>query len=112
MFPSGAQIQFKVCQSDADTKNFDGGSNTLLCASTKLNGLSKQVSYLESRIRSKAKGPHRLVCTCNPCETVFIEVCTTLLRSRYRIPIPELSGKERYYPSVMVTMYLATVRKN
>lgn len=24
-FPSGAQIQFKVCQTDADTKNFDGG---------------------------------------------------------------------------------------
>lgn len=98
MFPSGAQIQFKVCQSDADTKNFDGGQYSFVCFDEAQWHSQKQVSYLESRIRSKAKGPHRLVCTCNPLRDSFLlKFVQPYLDQDTGIPIPELSGKERYY---------------
>lgn len=98
VFPSGAQIQFKVCQSDADTKNFDGGQYSFVCFDEAQWHSQKQVSYLESRIRSKAKGPHRLVCTCNPLrESFLLKFVQPYLDQDTGIPIPELSGKERYY---------------
>jgi len=97
-FPSGAQIQFKVCQTDADTKNFDGGQYSFVCFDEAQWHSQKQVSYLESRIRSKAKGPHRLVCTCNPLRDSFLlKFVEYYLDKDTGIPIPELSGKERYY---------------
>ena len=58
----------------------------------------KQVSYLESRIRSKAKGPHRLVCTCNPLRDSFLlKFVEPYLDKETGIPIKDLSGKERFY---------------
>lgn len=97
-FPSGAQVQFKVCQSDRDTKNFDGGQYSLVVFDEAQWHSQTQVSYLESRIRSKAKGPHRLICTCNPHRDSFLlKFVQAYLDPDTGIPIPELSGKERYY---------------
>jgi predicted phage terminase large subunit-like protein len=100
-FPSGAQIQFKVSSGPKDTKNFDGLQASLVVFDEAQWHSQEEISYLESRIRSKAKGPHRLICTCNPLRTSplykFVEA---YLDPDTGIPLPELSGKERYYAQV------------
>ncbi len=100
-FPSGAQIQFKVCSADRDVKNFDGGQYSFVCFDEAQWHSQKQVSYLESRIRSRAKGPHRLVCTCNPHKDSFLlKFVEWYLDPDTGIPIAEKSGTERYYAQV------------
>jgi predicted phage terminase large subunit-like protein len=97
-FPSGAQIQFKVSSGPKDTKNFDGGQYSLVIFDEAQWHTQEEVSYLESRIRSKAKGPHRLICTCNPLRSSFLyNFVYAYLDPVTGIPKPEMSGVVRYY---------------
>jgi predicted phage terminase large subunit-like protein len=100
-FPSGAQVQFKVCGADRDINNFDGGQFSL-CAFDEAQWHSEvQIKYLESRIRSKAKGPHQLIATANPNMDCYLyQFVKWYLDMDTGIPKPELSGIERYYAVV------------
>lgn len=98
VFPSGAEVQFKVCGADRDINNFDGGQFSLVCFDEAQWHSEVQIKYLESRIRSKAKGPHQLICTANPSITSYLyQFVKPYLDMETGIPIPELSGKERWY---------------
>jgi predicted phage terminase large subunit-like protein len=97
-FPSGAQVQFKVCADPRDTKNFDGGQYSLVVFDEAQWHSQAEISYLESRIRSKAKAPHRMICTCNPLRDSFLyKFVEWYLDPETGIPKPELSGTERWY---------------
>lgn len=97
-FPSGAQVQFKVCQADRDINNFDGGQFSLVVFDEAQWHSEVQIKYLESRIRSEAKGPHQLIATANPSMTSYLyQFVKPYLDMDTGIPKPELSGIERYY---------------
>lgn len=98
VFPSGAQVQFKVCGADRDINNFDGGQFSLVTFDEAQWHSEVQIKYLESRIRSKAKGPHQLIATCNPSlQSYLYQFVKPYLDMETGIPKKELSGKERYY---------------
>ena len=97
IFPSGAQVQFKVMGADRDTSSYDGGQFSLVVFDECQWHTWHQVNYLESRIRSNAKAPHQLIATCNPLRTSFLLNFVEPYLDESGIPIPELSGKERYY---------------
>ena len=97
-FPSGAQVQFKVCDADKDINNFDGGQFSLVCFDEAQWHSEVQIKYLESRIRSKAQAPHQLICTANPSRASYLyQFVQPYLDMETGIPRPELSGKERWY---------------
>lgn len=97
-FPSGAEVQFKVCGADRDINNFDGGQFSLVVFDEAQWHSEVQIKYLESRIRSNAKGPHQLICTMNPLLTSYVyQFVKFYLDMETGIPKPELSGIERYY---------------
>lgn len=97
-FPSGASVQFKVCQADRDINNFDGLQASMVIFDEAQWHSEVQIKYLESRIRSKAKGPHQLVCTANPSITSYLyQFVKPYLDMNTGIPKPELSGIERHY---------------
>lgn len=99
-FPSGAQVQFKVCGHDRDITNYDGGQYSLVVFDEAQNHTQVQVRYLESRIRSKAKGPHQLIATCNPrYDSHLLPFVEWYLDPVTGIPEQEKSGVERYYGS-------------
>ncbi len=97
-FPSGAQVQFKVCSADRDINNFDGLQASLVVFDEAQWHSEVQIKYLESRIRSKAKGPHQIICTANPSRTSYLyQFVQPYLDMETGIPRPELSGIERWY---------------
>lgn len=97
-FPSGAVIQFKTCAADRDISNFDGGQYSLVVFDEAQWHSQEQIMYLLSRIRSEAKGPHKLVCTCNPHPDSFLLKFTNwYLDQDTGIPIDEKSGTTRYF---------------
>lgn len=97
-FPSGAQVQFKVCAADRDINNFDGGQFSLVAFDEAQWHSEVQIKYLESRIRSKAQAPHQLIATANPSRASYLyQFVRPYLDLTTGIPIPELSGKERWY---------------
>lgn len=97
-FPSGAQIQFKVCGHDRDINNYDGGQFSMVVFDEAQWHSEVQIKYLESRIRSEAKGPHQLICTANPSRVSYLyQFVQPYLDMTTGIPIPALSGVERYY---------------
>lgn len=98
IFPSGAQVQFKVCGSDRDISNYDGGQYSLVIFDEAQHHSEVQIKYLESRIRSKAKGPHQLVATCNPKKDSYLyQFVQPYLDMETGVPRPEMFGVERYY---------------
>lgn len=97
-FPSGAEVQFKVCQADRDINNFDGGQFSMVVFDEAQWHSEVQIKYLESRIRSKAKGPHQLIATANPLMSSYLyQFVKPYLDMDTGIPKPELSGIERFY---------------
>lgn len=111
-FPSGAQVQFKVCGADRDITNYDGGQYSLVVFDEAQNHTQVQVRYLESRIRSKAKGPHQLVATCNPrYNSHLMPFVEAYLDPITGIPRPEMSGVERYYASYEGILVFGASRK-
>ena len=57
-----------------------------------------QISYLFSRVRSKAKGPHKVIATCNPHPDAAVRPFVEwYLDQTTGIPIPERSGTMRYF---------------
>jgi len=97
-FPSGAQVQFKVCGSDKDISNFDRGQYSMVIFDEAQHHSEVQVRYLESRIRSKAKAPHQLICTCNPkYDSWMLPFVLPYLDPTTGIPTDETFAKERYY---------------
>ena len=98
IFPSGAEVQFKVCGADRDINNFDGGQFSMVVFDEAQWHSEVQIKYLESRIRSKAKGPHQLICTANPSRVSYLyQFVQPYLDMETGIPKPEMSGKEFYY---------------
>lgn len=111
-FPSGAQVQFKVCGADRDITNFDGGQFSLVVFDEAQNHTDVQIRYLESRIRSQAKGPHQLIATANPRrDSHLMPFVNWYLDQETGIPIPERSGVERYYASYCGTMVFGDTRE-
>ncbi len=100
-FPSGATVQFKVCGADRDISNYDGGQFSLVVFDEAQNHTEVQIRYLESRIRSKAKGPHQLALTCNPKSDheYLLKFVGPYLDPDTGIPRPEMFAIERYYGS-------------
>ena len=97
-WPSGAQVQFKVCGSDRDISNYDGGQYSLVIFDEAQHHSEVQIKYLESRIRSKAQGPHQLIATCNPKRDSYLYgFVQAYLDMETGIPKPEMFGVERYY---------------
>lgn len=98
VFPSGAEVQFKVSGGPADVTNFDGSQWSLVVFDEAQWHSIEEISYLESRIRSRAEGPHRMVCTCNPSkDSPLLNFVRWYIDDITGIPIPERSGVERYY---------------
>jgi predicted phage terminase large subunit-like protein len=98
-FPSGATVQFKVCGSDRDVSNYDGGQYSLVVFDEAQNHTEVQIRYLESRIRSRAKGPHQLILTCNPKydHDYLLKFVTPYLDPETGIPRKEMFAREMYY---------------
>jgi len=97
-FPNGAFVQCKTLGADREITNFDGGQYSLVVFDECQWHSQEQVMYLLSRIRSKAKGPHKLVATCNPHPDSFLLKFTNwYLDQETGIPIPEKSGTTRYF---------------
>jgi len=111
-FPSGAQVQFKVCGADRDITNFDGGQFSLVVFDEAQNHTDVQIRYLESRIRSQAKGPHQLIATCNPRrDSHLMPFVSWYLDQETGIPIPERSGVERYYAAYCGSMVFGDTKE-
>lgn len=111
-FPSGAQVQFKVCGADRDITNFDGGQFSLVVFDEAQNHTDVQIRYLESRIRSQAKGPHQLIATCNPRrDSHLMPFVSWYLDQDTGIPIPERSGVERYYAAYCGSMVFGDTKE-
>jgi predicted phage terminase large subunit-like protein len=111
-FPSGASVQFKVCGADRDISNYDGGQFSLVVFDEAQNHTDVQIRYLESRIRSQAKGPHQLIATCNPRrDSHLMPFVNWYLDQETGIPIPERSGVERYYASYCGTMVFGDTKE-
>lgn len=111
-FPSGAQVQFKVCGADRDITNYDGGQYSLVVFDEAQNHTDVQIRYLESRIRSKAKGPHQLIATCNPRrDSHLLPFVNAYLDQDTGIPRPEMFAKERYYGSYEGLMVFGATRE-
>lgn len=111
-FPSGAQVQFKVCGADRDTKNYDGGQYSLVVFDEAQWHSEIQIKYLESRIRSKAKGPHQLVATCNPKRDSYLyQFVQPYLDMETGIPRPEMFGIEMYYATYNGTTVIGRTRE-
>lgn len=110
-FPSGAQVQFKVCGADRDITNYDGGQYSLVVFDEAQNHTSVQIRYLESRIRSKAKGPHQLIATCNPRYDSHLLPFVLWYLGPDGIPLPERSGVERYYASYNGTLVFGDTKE-
>lgn len=97
-FPSGAFVQCKTLGADREISNFDGGQYSLVVFDECQWHSQEQVMYLLSRIRSKAKGPHKLIATCNPHPDSFLlKFVSWYLDQETGIPIPEKSGTTRYF---------------
>lgn len=98
-FPSGAQVQFKVCGSDRDISNYDGGQYSLVVFDEGQNHTETQIRYLSSRIRSKAQAPHQLILTCNPKSSheYLLKFVTPYLDPVTGIPLPEMFAKEMWF---------------
>ena len=96
-FPSGAEVQFKVCGHDRDISNYDGGQYSHVFFDEGQNHTEVQIKYLESRIRSKAKGPHQLVVTCNPRQGYLYQFVQPYLDMSTGIPMPSEFAKERWF---------------
>lgn len=98
-FPSGASVQFKVMGADRDISNYDGGQYSLVVFDEAQNHTETQIRYLESRIRSKAKGPHQLIMTANPKSNheYLLKLVGAYLNPDTGCPRPEMFAKERYY---------------
>lgn len=112
VFPSGAQVQFKVCGADRDTSNYDGGQFSLVIFDEAQHHSENQIKYLESRIRSKAKGPHQLIATCNPKKDSYLYPFVAPYLDENGIPKPEMLAQERYYASYNgSTVYGATAEE-
>lgn len=98
IFPSGAVIQHKVLGADRDLKNFDGGQYSLVVFDEAQWHTKNQIMYLMSRVRSKARGPHRVLCTCNPHpDSPLLAFTRWYLDPDTGIPIDEKSGITRYF---------------
>lgn len=111
-FPSGAQVQFKVCGADRDISNYDGGQYSLVVFDEAQNHTDVQIRYLESRIRSRAKGPHQLIATCNPRrDSHLMPFVNWYLDQETGIPIPSRSGVERFYGSYSGVMVFGDTRE-
>lgn len=111
-FPSGAEVQFKVCGADRDINNFDGGQFSMVVFDEAQWHSEVQIKYLESRIRSKAKGPHQLVATANPSISSYLyQFVKPYLDMETGIPKPELSGIERYYAVYQGVTVIADTRE-
>lgn len=98
-FPSGAQVQFKVCGSDRDISNYDGGQYSLVVFDEGQNHTETQIRYLSSRIRSKAQAPHQLILTCNPKSSheYLLKFVRPYLDPVTGIPLPETFAKEMWF---------------
>lgn len=97
-FKSGATIKHISCGADRDLKNFDGGQYSLVVWDEVQWHSKNQISYLFSRVRSKAKGPHRVLATANPHPDAAIRPYVEwYLDQKTGIPIPERSGVVRYF---------------
>lgn len=98
-FPSGAQVQFKVCGADRDISNYDGGQYSLVVFDEGQNHTETQIRYLSSRIRSKAQAPHQLIITCNPKSNhdYLLKFVTPYLDMVTGIPRPEMFAKEMWF---------------
>lgn len=111
-FPSGAEVQFKVCGADRDINNFDGGQFSMVVFDEAQWHSEVQIKYLESRIRSKAQGPHQLICTANPLMASYLyQFVKPYLDMETGIPKPELSGIERYYAVYGGTTVIADTKE-
>ena len=97
VFPSGATVYFKVLGRDAEIYNFDGGQYTMIFVDEAQHHTQLQVMYLASRLRSKSKAPHQLICTCNPLKTSFLMKFVQYSLDDEGIPIRSLAPKQRYY---------------
>jgi predicted phage terminase large subunit-like protein len=100
-FPSGAQVQFKVCGADRDISNYDGGQYSLVIFDEGQNHTETQIRYLSSRIRSKAKAPHQLILTCNPKSNhdYLLKFVRPYLDPITGIPTQESFAKEMWFGS-------------
>jgi len=97
-FQSGAVVQFKTLGSDKETNNFDGGQYSLVVFDEAQWHTQNQVMYLLSRLRSEARGPHKLLCTCNPLKTSFLlKFVDWYLDKTTGIPEQDKSGVTRYF---------------
>lgn len=97
-FPAGSSIQHKTCNHDRDLKNFDGGQYSLVVWDEVQWHSKNQISYLFSRVRSKAEGPHQVLATCNPHPDAAVRPFVEwYLDQNTGIPLPERSGVVRYF---------------
>ena len=112
-FPSGAQVQFKVCGADRDISNYDGGQYSLVIFDEGQNHTETQIRYLSSRIRSKAQAPHQLILTCNPKSNheYLLKFVRPYLDPVTGIPMPETFAKEMWFGAYNGDTVVATSKE-
>jgi phage terminase large subunit-like protein len=96
-WPSGARTTFTYLDSDKAADSWYGSEITKIYFEEAQFRSAYQFEVLKSRNRSMASVPKGIRCTLNPSPTSFIYEWVEPFLDEDKYPIPELSGKTRYY---------------
>lgn len=96
-FPSGARTAFTYLDSDKSADSWYGSELTKIYFEEAQFRSPYQFEVLKSRNRSRAKVNKGIRCTLNPSPESFIFEWVEPFLDDDKYPIPELSGKTRYY---------------
>jgi phage terminase large subunit-like protein len=96
-FPSGGRTKFTYCATDKDVDAWYGSEITRIYLDECQHRTEYQFDLFKSRNRSMAKVPKGMRCTLNPSPDSFIYKYVEPFLDDDKYPIPELSGKTRYF---------------
>lgn len=96
-FPSGSRTAFAYLSNDKDADSWYGSELTKIYLDESQFRSAYQFEVLKSRNRSRANVTKGIRCTLNPDPLSFIYEWVLPFLDDDKFPIPELSGKTRYY---------------
>ena len=99
-FPSGAKTKFSHMEHEKNRLDHQGLQYSLIIFDEATHFTEKQVTYLMSRLRSKAKGKSQMFLSCNPDPDSFLALWVDWWLDEDGYPDPEKSGVVRYYVTV------------
>jgi len=96
-FPSGMRVRFSHLEHEKDKNEWQGSQVPLIAFDEMTHFLESQVIYFLSRLRSDSGVQGYIRGTCNPDPTSFVRRWIDWYIGSDGLPIPERSGKLRYF---------------